>query len=85
MDDDVLATNLRRLTRKSPARRLGRQPQWPVPQDDDLQETLRCLHEAYADDDEVPDHLERLARRVADAYLWVEDDDDQQRPPRLDG
>ncbi|MEQ8393533.1 hypothetical protein [Thalassobaculum sp.] len=51
-------------------RREKRLPEWtrqPL-ESDDLLSKLRDLHELYAAEDEVPDHLKELARRIGDAY-----------------
>lgn len=45
-----------------------------VPSDPDhaaIDARLRDLHDSLADDEEIPDHLVSLARRISDAYERV--------------
>lgn len=55
----------------------GKSARWPGLQapgreNDDLVTRLRALHDVYAEEDEVPEHLTSLARMVADRYGRVE-------------
>lgn len=56
----------------------GRQPEQrsSVPEQAAIDVRLRELHDSFADDETVPDHLIDLARRINDAYERLNSDQD---------
>lgn len=68
MDDEVLGLGPGR--RSYGPRKSGRRQglRLPAPHQDDLLSRLQQLYAAYAAEDEVPDRLAALARKIGEAY-----------------
>lgn len=72
MNDDIIGARGQGRGAAARARTGCRIPVAPEPDLAAVSPLLRDLHALYAGDDEAPDHLAELVRRVSDAYQLID-------------